>query len=210
MMPSAKERKRALRAALRKALTEMPPERRAAESADICAEIRQLPAYRGARTVCLFSPMPLEVNLLALFVADSDAADDPAGLTPAPAQPTVGTAEAKKRFLFPLTHDDRSLTWHAAAQAADLSPGRMGILEPDPLRSPAVDPLEIDLVLVPGLGFSLEGGRLGFGGGYYDRFLAKVRPDTAIIAVCLSCQLVPAEDLPLEPHDVRIPLVLHG
>lgn len=190
MLPPLKERKRALRAALRKALTELPPERRLAESRQLCHRVRELPEYRKARTVSLFCPMPFEVNLLPLL--------------------TEAELGSPKRFLFPLTHGDRSLTWHAAASLTALSAGRMGILEPDPSQSPAVDPEEIDLVLVPGLGFTREGGRLGFGGGYYDRFLAKIRPNAAVIAVCLSCQIVPAEDLPLEAHDVRMPLVLHG
>lgn len=202
MMPPLKERKRALRAALRKALTELPPERRQVESDLLCAAIRQLPEYQRARTVGLFCPMPFEINLLPLLADSGSCRGSPGGQAPEFKKP--------KRFLFPLTHDDRSLTWHGAASLAELAPGRMGILEPDAVQSPAVDPAEIDLVLVPGLGFTLNGGRLGFGGGYYDRFLGKVRPDAAVIAVCLSCQIVPAAELPLEPHDVRIPLVLHG
>lgn len=159
------------------------------ESAELCQAVRRLPEYLQARTVALFWPMPFEVNLLALL-------DD--------THPSQG-----KRFVFPLTHGDRSLTWHAAGSPADMIPGRMGILEPDPARSPAVSPLEIDLVLVPGLGFTLDGGRLGFGGGFYDRFLEKLGPQIPTVAACLSCQMLSVEQLPLEAHDIPIQRVLH-
>ncbi|MES2707196.1 MAG: 5-formyltetrahydrofolate cyclo-ligase [Verrucomicrobiota bacterium] len=203
MTGSSKDLKRMLRAALRKALMTMPTEQRAAESAGLCAAIRQLPEYRRARTVSLFCPMPFEVNLLDLL---RDSRKPPE--VSAAAEPRAESQS--RRFVFPLTHDDRSLTWHAVHSIWELAPGRMGIPEPDPARSPAVDPAEIGLVIVPGLGFTLEGGRLGFGGGYYDRFLAGTGPGTPTLGACLSCQIVPVEHLPVEPHDIPVQRVLHG
>lgn len=69
----------------------------------------------------------------------------------------------------------------------------------------------IDLVVVPGLAFSPRGERLGQGGGWYDRFLAglSTRPvgeRAAIVGVCFIEQLV--DDLPTEPHDVRMGTVV--
>lgn len=189
--------KRSLRAVLRNALQEMPSARRTAESAELCAAVRQLPEYQKARTVTLFCPMPFEADLLDLLNDAGKPCSGEGGAT----SPRNGGG---RRFLFPLTHDDRSLTWHETHGMNQLSPGRMGIPEPDPVTSPAVDPGEIDLVIVPGLGFTLQGGRLGFGGGYYDRFLAKAGPAVATAGVCLSCQVVPVESLPMEPHDIPL------
>ncbi|RYD35712.1 MAG: 5-formyltetrahydrofolate cyclo-ligase [Verrucomicrobiaceae bacterium] len=194
--PGPKALKRSLRTALRNALQEMPPARRAAESAQLCAAVRQLPEYQKARTVTLFCPMPFEADLLELL---NDVRTPPGEL--GATGPRNGGG---RRFLFPLTHDDRSLTWHETRSVDELSPGRLGIPEPDPIASPAVDPEEIDLVIVPGLGFTLQGGRLGFGGGYYDRFLAKTGPAVATVGVCLSCQVVPPETIPMEPHDISL------
>ncbi len=59
-----------------------------------------------------------------------------------------------------------------------------------------------DVVLVPGLAFTVGGERLGQGGGWYDRFLPEVRPDCTKIGVCFAPQVV--ESLPVEPHDVRL------
>jgi 5-formyltetrahydrofolate cyclo-ligase len=70
-----------------------------------------------------------------------------------------------------------------------------------------VDPSWPDVVLVPGLAFTAAGGRLGQGGGWYDRFLASVdRSRCTIVGVAFAEQLV--DTLPLEPHDVLMDLVV--
>jgi 5-formyltetrahydrofolate cyclo-ligase len=71
-----------------------------------------------------------------------------------------------------------------------------------------VDPLGLDLVVVPGLAFTADGHRLGQGGGHYDRFLARVRPECVTVGVGFTEQLVDA--VPQEPHDVRLHHVVTG
>ena len=65
-----------------------------------------------------------------------------------------------------------------------------------------VDPAELDVVVVPGLAFTRDGRRLGQGGGHYDRFLTRLRPDCVTIGACFAEQLV--DDLPTEPHDTTV------
>ncbi len=62
------------------------------------------------------------------------------------------------------------------------------------------------LVVVPGLAFTPGGHRLGYGGGYYDRFLASLPPSAVTVGVCFHEQLV--DDLPLDPHDRPVDLVV--
>lgn len=69
-----------------------------------------------------------------------------------------------------------------------------------------VDPSWPDLVLVPGLAFTPAGERLGQGGGWYDRFLPRLRADAVSMGVCFREQVV--ESLPVEPHDARLDLVV--
>jgi len=68
------------------------------------------------------------------------------------------------------------------------------------------DPVLVDVIVVPGLGFTLTGARLGRGGGWYDRFLTRVRPDAFKVGVCFAEQLL--DELPLEAHDVWMDVVL--
>ncbi len=65
-----------------------------------------------------------------------------------------------------------------------------------------VEPSWPDVVVVPGLAFTVAGDRLGQGGGWYDRFLSAVRADCTMIGVCFAEQIV--EALPVEVHDVTM------
>lgn len=62
--------------------------------------------------------------------------------------------------------------------ATSFIPNRWGIAEPDPISSQLLDTKLIDAVLVPLLAYDRQGNRAGYGGGYYDRFLAQCRADT--------------------------------
>jgi len=68
-----------------------------------------------------------------------------------------------------------------------------------------VEPAQIDCVIVPGAAFDLSGGRLGLGGGYYDRFL-PLAANAVKVALAYDFQLV--DTLPTEPHDVKIDAVI--
>jgi 5-formyltetrahydrofolate cyclo-ligase len=88
----------------------------------------------------------------------------------------------------------------------ELTRGNLGQWEGPPQR-PAMDPLRVDLALVPGLGFCPRtGARLGRGGGYYDRYLRRLRPSVPRAGVTLRSQL--AGGIPMEPHDVPVGLLI--
>ena len=78
--------------------------------------------------------------------------------------------------------------------------GPHGILEPP--AGPVVQPKDVRAWLVPGLAFTRQGGRLGYGGGWYDRFLCQISERIPKIGVAYAFQLV--DGLPTEPHDVRL------
>ncbi len=79
---------------------------------------------------------------------------------------------------------------------------RWGVPEPDPLTAVPVSPASIDAVLVPLLAFDVNGNRVGYGGGFYDRFLAQLRPDALKIGLSLFEAIEGIEDVDL--HDVRL------
>ncbi len=83
-----------------------------------------------------------------------------------------------------------------------LSPGEMGILTPD---SAIEWPAEIALCITPGLGFTTQGKRIGFGGGYYDKWF-RTKPQTRKIALSYECQIV--KDIPTTKTDVLMDAII--
>lgn len=83
---------------------------------------------------------------------------------------------------------------------ADLRRGPMNILEP--AEADIVAPAEVEVWIVPGLAFTKDGKRLGYGGGWYDRLLASASKWSNKIGVAHEFQIV--DDLPNEPHDVKM------
>lgn len=84
----------------------------------------------------------------------------------------------------------------------DLIPGYYGILEPrkDLLKTRTIDHKSIDIVVLPGSVFDERGGRLGYGGGFYDRFIAnEVLPSALRIALAFELQV--HSEIPQQPHD---------
>lgn len=104
------------------------------------------------------------------------------------------------------------LTLHRVGGLSELSLGAWGIREPGPTIPEWSESRcgGIDAILVPGLAFDERLGRLGYGGGYYDRWLAERAaaglPDALAVAPAFELQVVPA--VPSEPHDFRIDVLV--
>jgi 5-formyltetrahydrofolate cyclo-ligase len=75
-----------------------------------------------------------------------------------------------------------------------------------PEDEPPPDAAQVDVVLVPGIAFTLDGDRLGQGGGWYDRFLAGVRSTCTTIGVGFEIQIVDA--VPIETHDIALDAIV--
>lgn len=94
----------------------------------------------------------------------------------------------------------------AAARVTDLStlrPGKMRV--PEVENGECFDPEKIDLVFVPGIAFDKEGGRLGFGGGYYDRFL-PMAGRALRVGLAFGMQIVP--DVCAMEHDQKMDVLI--
>jgi 5-formyltetrahydrofolate cyclo-ligase len=177
--------KAAMRRAAYDARAAQPDKERVSELA--IASLVALPAYQAARTVLWYLDCRSELRTRQALPAALAS-----GKQIVVPYCTVDEAGANKLGLWRLESMD------------ELIVGKWKILEPPRERwgeaGKEVPPDELDLVIVPGVGFSREGGRMGNGQGYYDRLLANVRLDCPLIGLCYECQLF--DDLVVGPHDV--------
>jgi 5-formyltetrahydrofolate cyclo-ligase len=95
----------------------------------------------------------------------------------------------------------------------DLDTNRWGIREPRPGICREIGPAELDFVFVPGVAFDALGGRVGYGKAHDDRLLAAAMQaggSPTLVAGAFAVQI--ADQVPMEPHDVRIPVIVseHG
>jgi 5-formyltetrahydrofolate cyclo-ligase len=98
------------------------------------------------------------------------------------------------------------LVYYDVVNLADLQRGSFQILEPTPNRSVRVPASALTLLCIPGVAFSLEGFRLGYGGGYFDKLLADDTVDAIRMGVTFFAQCIP--HLPVEPHDLPMHYLL--
>jgi 5-formyltetrahydrofolate cyclo-ligase len=113
---------------------------------------------------------------------------------------TTQVSLAKHRWVIPRIWTDGRMTAHPFE--SDLEQHRFGLRQPVPTAEP-IDERDIGVVLVPGVLFDRQGGRLGRGSSYFDRFLVRLPAATVLVGVTAEA-LVYDRPLPLEPHDVRV------
>ena len=132
--------------------------------------LSELPLYKKAKFIMVYYPLKGEVNILEMIRKEL-------GL---------------KRFCFPVM--DLARKELRAFEVEDLQEdfvlGPYGVKEPDIARTKEVDIKEIDMVIVPGIGFDEQRNRLGRGAGFYDRFLKKLKPHTKKVGLAFEFQIL--------------------
>lgn len=160
-------------------------------------------AGRGSVSTTLFEhvraqPWWLSADSVAAFVGTAEELDT----TPL----LEGAWAAGKRVMLPRVESmhERTLAWHRVDDPHGLAPGAWGLLEPLPHRSRG-SLGDVDVVFVPGLAFDRLGGRLGMGGGFYDRALEPWRnlERPLRVGLCASPFIVES-GLPADGHDVPV------
>lgn len=162
----------------------MTPQQREAASLQICARLQQQAIWNSASSILFFAPMSGEPDIWPLLEEALVARKTVALPRFSPATKTYLAARIQNLKL-------------------DLRRGQLGIREPT--EACAEFPLSgLDLVLVPGVAFDLQGRRLGRGKGYYDRLLADVR--SVKCGVAFHEQIMDA--VPVGPLDVHLDFIL--
>ena len=149
------------------------------QSALIISQLEQLPCFQSAKTVLLYYPMHNEVNLL----------------------PLIKKYKKEKTFLFPVVQR-KLMTACPYEGNAKMHRGKYNI--PEPTTAPHKG--TIDMIIVPGVGFDKQGNRLGRGGGYYDKFIARISRKTQLVGVGYDFQL--AESIPASRRDKKMNFVV--
>lgn len=115
----------------------------------------------------------------------------------------------EKKVSVPKTHvqENRMDAIQIQDISKDLVPGYQNILEPrsDLLSTHVTDPQNIDVIILPGSVFDERGGRFGYGGGYYDRFVEMI-PFAVRIGLAFDIQVV--KEAPLQPHDELLDFIV--
>ena len=163
-------------------------------SAKAVASFLELPEYKNAHTIMWYIDCRSELRTKPELLAE--------------------VAKGEKKIIVPYCTEDENgdnklgLWWMESLE--EMVVGKWDILEPpkDMWGNPTkeVEAGDLDLVMVPGVGFDRNGGRMGNGQGYYDRLLEKVRADAPLIAMGYESQLF--DNVLVAPHDVYMDKVV--
>ena len=171
--------KRAVRELLAQKRRMLTKEQVAEYSSQILAQVEQLNCFQAAKTVLIYYPTKNEVDLL----------------------PLVKKYKKEKTLLFPVVRGHQMMACPYEGNAK-MHRGKYNIPEP------TTDPFQgnIDLILVPGVGFDCNCNRLGRGGGYYDRYVQSFARKSVLVGVGYDFQLI--EEVPVGRHDKRLDYVV--
>jgi len=177
MRASIPEEKDRIRSQCRRARLAMGESFRSQASLDICTKIEAWSAFKFADVILSYLPIKAEVDLGTLFIE-----------------------YPRKRWVLPriIPGTDHRMTFHPY-EPMQLVRHPYGMLEPV-ASLPSIDPQDIQLALVPGLAYQHEGWRLGYGGGYYDRFFKCFKG----LSLGITFAALLLDQLPHTEHDLPV------
>jgi 5-formyltetrahydrofolate cyclo-ligase len=189
---SLAEQRRRLRRELRRRRAALSSDVRSHHSDRLVRHLALAHELRGSRRIALYLP--------------NDAEIDPTGLFERPLRP------GRRLYLPVLRPGPNARLWFARYEPGErLVLNRFSIPEPVARGRRLTRPLDLDLVLVPLVGFDRHGHRLGMGGGFYDRSFSFLRHRTrgwhrpVLIGTAFACQQI--DEIPPEPWDVPLDAV---
>jgi 5-formyltetrahydrofolate cyclo-ligase len=174
-----RENKKKVRQRIKSRLMEMTQEEHEELSKKIAENLYSLDEWKKAQTIGITISIPPEVPTVRII--------------------EQAWSEGKEIAVPKCDPGNKTMEFKKITSFNQLESVYSGLLEPIEETDKATIE-ELDVLVVPGLAFSKEGYRLGFGGGYYDRFLSCYRGDT--LALTYELQLI--DDLPMEVHDIAV------
>lgn len=178
------EEKKALRNRIIKLLRSQPEQQRKEGSQRVADILFSLPEWNEAHAIGITISLPHEVQTELII--------------------SRGWEEGKQIAVPRVKKGTTQMTFYEIHSFSVLEDTFFGLREPKPSECRQIDGQELDLLLVPGVAFDQKGNRLGYGGGYYDRFLHSYKGKT--IALAYSQQLV--ESVPTDERDERVQMIV--
>lgn len=185
MQEGIQQEKERLRKEILSRRSQLSADFRAAASKRIVEQIAASPYYRKAKVILAFAPFRKEVQIDALL--------------------EHCWQDGKHVYLPKVNANERVMQFYRVFDWLDLEQGHYGIREPRESCS-VLSGEAIDLILIPGAAFDQKKGRLGYGAGYYDRFLRQLVTKPIILAPAFAMQIV--AHVPTDPWDYPIDLIL--
>lgn len=181
-----KEEKKALRKKILSERAQMDPEQIRDLSKIILEKTAGLECFRNAHTVMIYVSYNDEIythDMIKNMIASG------------------------KRVITPTCRPDRTMALCVTKTFPEgFEKTSMGILEIPEETAETVSEEDLDLIITPGLAFTLEGKRLGYGGGFYDRLFAKKRPEC--LTVCPVIDRFIVDDIPTEETDLPVDIIV--
>jgi len=156
------------------------------KSHEITQRVLLLPEYKKARVVMVYLAINNEVDTHAII---------------------LNAWQQKKKVLIPVCQPaSKTLMLSELRSLDELIPGTWGIPEPKKEYLRLTEPQETELAIIPGLAFDIHGTRLGYGAGYFDRFLPNLPANCPKVAITYELSLT--EYLPRESHDIPMDYII--
>jgi 5-formyltetrahydrofolate cyclo-ligase len=155
------------------------------KSQSIVERLFQLPQYNNAKILLFYLPYKNEIDTISAIKK---------------------SWLNSKNILVPVCQPERKLLLSKLLNLDELAVSKFGLYEPRIEHQRPMPPQEVDLAILPGVAFDFHGYRLGYGGGYFDRFLDSLRPDCPKIALAYDFQIL--NQLPVEEHDTKVDIIL--
>lgn len=174
--------KTALRREMKRRRASVSEEERAAQNAAIARQVLSCPVYQRAKTIFCYCSVGEEIDTYPIL---------------------RNALQTGKRLCLPRTGTGGRMEACAVSALEELTAGRYGIPEPG-AGCPPVAPQDIDLCIVPCLAADRRGFRMGYGGGYYDRYLPRTR--AVRLLLCAGARVLDA--VPTEEYDVPCDILL--
>jgi len=179
---SAKLIKHDMRISIRKEISELPGDYITASDKGLLLQVTSHKEFIKARNIMMYHSVEREPGTLEISKA---------------------ALAAGKTVAFPYCYRGGIMEARVISSLRELQPAMLRIPAP-PDTAPVIDPMDIELIIVPALTYDRSGYRLGYGGGYYDRYLHSIPAFT----LGLARDRLLTDELPREPHDVAVKCVV--